>query len=255
MKKFFFSMMALAAICTGFVSCDADDVIGSAIEKFVTPKFADAAGVYESGNTTLVLTESGDYVATVGQDPNAPATRGANVDVYTGTYTINFDGLVELSGELTGTVDTKKGTASIQTPEGATIDLEQNKDAKKYEDLGEDEKVLCRTWALQPKAVVDGEKVTISDPAYEKYFGNYGYPKEVIISAAGTFCVKCDKRTFAGKWKLGAKGGMLVEGTPFKEEIPYVIGEVVTIEFSVTEEASGKSHTIKAVLNEVKHDK
>lgn len=257
MKKLFFSLMAMAAICAGFVSCDADDVIGSAIEKFVKPQFADKAGVYEDGDNTLELTESGNYIATIGQDSNAPATRGgSDVKVYTGTYTINMDGLIELSGELTGTVDVEKGKAEIKTPEGVSVDLKQKQNTKKYEDLGEDEKVLCRTWNIDEKAVVDGKKVTISDVAYEKYFGSYGYPKQVIISAAGAFCVKCDKKTFAGKWKLGAKGGLLVEGTPFKEEIPYVIGEQVTIDFTVTEEAASSTkaatHTVKAHLTEVK---
>lgn len=248
--------MAAAAVCVGYVSCDADDVIGSAIEKFIAPKFADNAGVYESGDTTLELTESGNYIATImagGQE--AAATRGsAAAKVYTGTYTVKMNGIIELlTGELKGSVDVKNGKASVETPEGIKIDLQQKQNVKKYENLADDEKVLCRTWELLPKAEVDGDKVTISDPAYEKYFGSYGCPTQVIISAAGTFCVKCEKKTFAGKWKMGTKKGhLMVEGTPFKEEIPFLIGEVVTIEFTVTEETSGKNHTIKAVLKEVK---
>lgn len=240
MKKLFFSLMAVVAVCIGLASCNGEDVIIPKLIELFKPAHADKAGVYETEGCTLELTESGNYVVV------DEGTRAAG-NVYTGVFTVSSDGSVILTGSVQGSVDLEKGKADINVG-GANVSLKK-KDTKK--DESEEAMKLCRTWNIEPKAVVDGDPVTISAPNYEKYFGNYGYPKQFIISAVGTFCVICDKQTYAGTWHLTKKGQLKVDNVPFADTaIPYNIGEDVTLEFAVAE-SNGKKHTIKAYLNEV----
>lgn len=241
MKKIFFSLMAAVAVCVGFASCDGEDVLLPKLINLVAPEFVDKASVYEAeGGNTLELTEAGNYIY-------VEADTRAKGKVYVGTYTISSDDVVILKGEIEGKVDTKNGKGEISV-NGSSVSLKK-KNVKKNE--SDEVSKLCRTWNVEEKAVVDGTRVTISDDAYAKYFSSYGYPKQLIISAVGTFCVVCKNEVYAGKWKMGSKGHIIVEDVPFKEEIPYNIGEKVTVDLAVTE-ANGTPHTVKATLTEVK---
>ncbi len=249
MKKVFFSLMALAAVSLGFVACDADDAIMGKLIELVAPKYSNQAGVYESEDGfTIELTESGNYIYTGASNSEAAAVRGAGVQIYTGTFTVTADDEIILEGDIKGNV--KNGKVEITEVGGDAAKISLHKKDNVTMDDSEEAMKLCRTWNVEEKAEVDGKRVTISDAAYAKYFGSYGYPKQLIISRAGTFCVVCANTTYAGTWKLNGKGKMIVEGTPLEKGIPYNIGEKVTIDFAMVD--GGTKHVVKATLNEVK---
>lgn len=252
MKKLFFSLMALVAVCVGLVSCDAaEDLI---IKKLVEPACSKLAGLYENGDgSTLELTESGNYIYTADEaEPASSAMRtraelGNHKIVLTGKFTVEAGDVVVLSGDVKGKVDTKNGNAEIKVGENE-LKLQAKKNTSKI--ATEDLVQYCRTWVIESQAKVDGKKVTISDKAYAEYFGSFGYPKKIIISALGTFCVECANDTYVGKWKTTAKKNTIyVEEGTFMGEIPFEISDFVKVTINATDN-NGKAHTIEAILDE-----
>jgi len=250
MKKLFFSLIAAVAVCCGLASCDAAEEL--IMKKFAEPALSKLAGNYESEDgSSLELTGSGNYIYSGADTTAAAASTRAVADnkvVLTGTFTVESStGNVILSGDVTGSVDVKNGSASIKVG-NKEVDLKANKN--KVQVTNEENNKFCRTWNVRKDARVDGKKVTISADEYADYFGSYGYPKSIIISAYGTFCVVCDKSTYLGTWKAGKDNNSLyVEEGTFKGDVPFVVTDIVKVAFSAADK-QGKVHAIEAILEE-----
>lgn len=238
MKKLFFSLMALAAVSFGCVSCTGsdDDEITKEV-KLETPKYADFASVYQGEGLRLELCEGGSYIAAID-------TR-ATQKIFIGAYTVSSDGELTMSGALAGTINTKTGVGAVMVA-NVNYPVAQVSTTPKAD---EQTMKLCRTWNITG---CYRNKVKVNMAEYAQYFGEYGAPKQLVVSASKSFAVVCEKDNYFGSWDWKEKGKTItVLDVPFfTGAIPFNFGKYITCEAVVN--VDGKNENFKLYLEEVK---
>lgn len=245
MKTFYsLFMMAVVAVCAAFTSCNSvdDDELETKPYEFVeAAHFSDAAHYdIDALGSFLELTENGMAICCIVNETRAAGDK----TVTTGSWKKNSDGDIVLNGsQLKGTL--KKGDKDVNfNVNGLQVTATR---AEKAQDSSTDAKKYCNTWKIG-RTICDGSKVTISDPAYAQYFGEYGYPVQITFTSLNTFYCEMSKCSVTGSWKWNGKK-MDVSADPFLSSFEWVTDDEVALKFAVKWE--GQVHDFKVYLTSV----
>lgn len=247
MKKFFLPiLMAAVAMSASFTSCTSsedDDVTQTKPYEFVVSKLYNDVARYsiDDHGSFLELTESGLAICRL-----VGITRAAGDEkIMTGTWSKDKDGGIVINGnQLQGQFN--KGDKDIKVKVNGVEITASKTDVP--QDTTQAAQNYCSTWQVG-RTLCDGSTITISDPTYAKYYGDYGYPISITFTSLNTFYCQMSLCSVTGSWKWNGKK-MDVAAEPFMSSFEWITDDEVALKFAVKYE--GKIHDFKVYLTQVK---